>query len=159
MFLVATRGKASCLYPESLGGTHSTDPGSPKPPSALVDGLCLFWRIRVNTASQQASIERLRASRDTLTARRISNAETEGTTWALSADYEELERVAGLVDNPLVSYEGEAVDELGKALTDDECSNVHDMAENIVPIFGRRRPSDDEARAFINGAAAVFAEV
>ena len=125
----------------------------------MADGLCLFWRIRVNTASQEASIARLRASRVTLIARRISEAEAQGNTWALSAEFEDLERVAILADDPLTSYEGQAFDELAKALTDDESPSATDTAECFMPIFGRRQPSDYEARAFITAAAAVFAEV
>ena len=108
---------------------------------------------------EQAAIERLRAERETVAQRREADGEARGKIWALSADYETLERVAALEDQSPGDGEGVAVYELAKAMLDDESPSTRDVEECFEGLIGRGQPTDAEARSFITGAATVFAEV
>ena len=78
---------------------------------------------------EQAAIERLRAERETVAQRREADGEARGKIWALSADYETLERVAALEDQSPGDGEGVAVYELAKAMLDDESPSTRDVEE------------------------------
>ena len=107
----------------------------------------------------QASIERLRASREIVGHKRGADAEAKGKTWALSTEYEDLERVAALEDQSLGDDDGVVVYALAKALLGDENPSLLDLRECFEPLFGTHELTDSQALAFIAGAAAVFAEV
>ena len=115
---------------------------------------------RKEVSMEQAALERLRAQRQTVAQQREADGEAKGKTWALSADYETLERVASIdLDAADYSDEGAIVYVLAAALLDDDRASRREVGDCIRETFGVDKISDDMASGFIVGAAAVFGEV
>ena len=111
---------------------------------------------------EQASIERLRASKQKVMVQREAEGVTLGKQWALEvADYEQLERVAKLAEEALEDDDqsANAARALAAAILG-EHANWSEVVEELEPIFGEGHlPRDAEVNGFVAGAAEIFATV
>ena len=106
---------------------------------------------------EAASLERLRASREMATDRRQAEGVALGKQWAQeTADYDQLERVAGIDDQLLIEEGGSYRTELAAAILEVGKPNWREVGETLSPIFGRADPSFSLVYGFIEGATEVF---
>jgi len=106
---------------------------------------------------EAASLERLRASREKAKDRRQAEGIALGKQWAQeTADYDQLERVAGIDDDRLVEEADSYRMELAAAIIEVDRPNWGEVGETLTTIFGRADPSFSLVYGFIEGAAEVF---
>ena len=108
---------------------------------------------------EEASFERLRASRDQVGASNEAAGVVAGKVWALRhATYADLERVISLdlsnVDDP-----SQAAYLVGAAILGEKPLNERLLGEHMFEVLGRQKPSVAEINGFIAGAIEVYANV
>lgn len=119
-------------------------------------------QVKINqlkeTDMQAAGIERLRVSKQSKAERELAEGFALGKRWALEhADYDELERVADLVETAeLAEVNGY---HLVQAVNNDDKPGRRDIQETLDSLVGCEQPSDSLVEGFIEGAAEVFNEV
>lgn len=107
----------------------------------------------------EEAMTRLRAERDALAKRRQDEAETAGSQWALAADFEGLERVAALFDDPSVHAHGQWRESLIAAALGDDSAPLGERVGFLTAQLGRTEVTDEEAKAFVWSASTVFEKV
>jgi hypothetical protein len=112
--------------------------------------------------TSDASIERLRASRDKDDERRKAEGIASGKNWALhKAEYSDIERVVNIDFEQIDAAESnaDAAYLLAAAMLDEERPSVSDAIEQMEYFLGRKSPTIAEVRGFIEGVWDVYSQV
>lgn len=134
---------------------------APASPTTAASETALSIEEGKEVGTKPAALERLRAEREAVEKRRQADGEARGKAWALSADYETLERVASIdLDSIDFAEVQEAfVYALAAALLDEDRPSKRAVVDVIEHTFGYTKIPDGAALGFIFGAATVFDEV
>ena len=119
-----------------------------------------------NVDTDEASIARLRASREKAEDHREADGVAAGKQWALHrAEYDQLERVAR-VDGEMLDqwydrpngHQGAAT-LLAQMILDDQAPSWQEVTEEMEALFRRTDPTIAEIRGFFQGACDVYDQV